>query len=130
MKNTPLSKAAVSLIAYGIYVIVGLALPFLFIPGPVLAIAGMAQPTDVWVRVVGMTALILGFYYLQIGRNELTRFMKWSVYTRLSVPVFFTIFVLLGFAPPVMIALTIPDILFAIWTAVVLRGQKVSPVTA
>jgi hypothetical protein len=130
MNNTPMSKPAVSLVVYGVYVILGLALPFLLIPGPVLSVVGMAQPTDVWVRVVGMTALILGFYYIQIGRNELMQFMRYSVYTRASVPVFFIIFVLLGFAPPVMIALAIPDVLFTIWTAVVLRGQKPSPVTA
>lgn len=128
--NRSMSKAALSLVVYGVYVIVGLALPFLLIPGPVLSIVGMAQPTDVWPRVVGMTALILGFYYIQFGRNELTQFIRFSVFTRLSVPVFFTLFVLLGFAPPIMIALAIPDVLFAIWTAVVLRGEKASPVTA
>jgi len=121
MSKSAISKPGISLIVYGIYVIVGLALPFLFIPGPILAIVGMAAPTDVWVRVVGMTALILGFFYLQMGRADLTQFIKWSVYTRLSVPVFFTLFVLLGFAPPVMIALTIPDVLFALWTAWTLR---------
>jgi hypothetical protein len=72
----------------------------------------------------------LGFFYLQMGRSDLTPFIRWSVFTRLSVPVFFTLFVLLGFAPPIMIALTIPDVLFAIWTAMVLRGEKASPVAA
>jgi hypothetical protein len=96
----------------------------------------MAAPTDVWPRVVGMTTLFLGFYYIQMGRNELTQFIRWSVYARALVPVFFIAFVLLGFAPPVMIALTIPDILFTVWTALALRadktsaGEKASPVRA
>jgi hypothetical protein len=83
----------------------------------------MAAPTDVWVRVLGMTVLFLGFYYIQMARNELTQFFRYSVIARLLVPVFFIVFVLLGLAPPVLIAFTIPDIIFATWTALSLRGE-------
>lgn len=124
MKNTTMSKPAVSLVVYGWYVILGLAFPFLFIPGLILPLAGMAAPTDVWVRVLGMTVLFLGFYYIQMGRHELTQFFRWTVYIRFAVPVFFVVFVLLGFAPPVLIAFTIPDILFTVWTALALRAEK------
>lgn len=124
MNKTPMSKAATSLIVYGGYVILGLALPFLFIPGLVLSLAGMTPPTEVWIRVLAMTVLFLGYYYIQMGRHELTDFFRWSVYIRLAVPVFFVVFVLLGFAPPVLIAFTIPDVLFAIWTAVALRSTN------
>jgi hypothetical protein len=122
-----LSKPAQTLVIYGWYVILFLALPFLLVPGLILPLVGMAAPTDVWVRVVGMTALFLGFYYTQMGRNELTQFIRWSVYARLLVPVFFVTFVLLGLAPPVLIAFTIPDVIFAIWTALALRGAKPMP---
>ena len=123
MKST-LSPAAKSLVVYGVCVIFGLALPFLLIPTLVLPLAGIAAPTEVWVRVVGMTALFLGFYYIQFGRNELTQFICWSVFARLLVPVFFAAFVLVGFAPPVLIALTIPDVLFALWTLFALRSAR------
>ena len=122
--NKGLSKPALTLVVYGWYVILGLALPFLFVPGLILPLVGMTPPTDVWVRVLGMTVLFLGFYYIQMGRNELTQFFRWSVVIRLLVPVFFVTFVLLGLAPPVLIAFTIPDIGFAVWTALTLRGVK------
>ncbi|SRR5712692_584306 len=125
--NASLSKPAQTMVVYGIYVILGLGLPFLLVPGLILPLVGMAAPTDVWVHVLGMTVLFLGFYYIQIGRNELTQFMRWSVYIRLLVPVFFVIFVLVGWAPPVLITFTIPDILFSIWTALTLRGAKNMP---
>jgi uncharacterized membrane protein len=112
------------MVAYGIYVILGLALPFLFVPGLILPLVGMAAPTDVWVHVLGMTVLFLGFYYIQMGRNELTQFMRWSVVVRLLVPVFFLAFVLVGWAPPVLIAFVIPDIFFALWTGWTLRGYQ------
>ena len=107
--NAPLSKPARTMVVYGVYVILGLALPFLLVPGLILPLVGMAAPSDVWVHVLGMTVLFLGFYYIQMGRHELTQFFRWSVYIRLLVPVFFVAFVLLGWAPPVLIALTIPD---------------------
>ena len=125
--KTSLSKPAQTLVIYGWYVILFLALPFLLVPGLLLPLVGMAAPTDVWVRVVGMTTLFLGFYYIQMGRHELTDFFRWSVYARLLVPVFFVVFVLLGLAPPVLIAFTIPDIIFATWTALTLRGAKPMP---
>ena len=125
--KTSLSKPAQTMVIYGGYVILGLALPFLLVPGLILPLVGMAAPTDVWVRVLGMTVLFLGFYYIQMGRHELTSFFRWSVYIRLAVPVFFVIFVLLRLAPPVLISFTIPDILFSIWTALTLRGAKAMP---
>jgi hypothetical protein len=125
--NASLSKPARTLVIYGWYVILFLALPFLFVPGLILPLVGMAAPTDVWVRVLGMTVLFLGFYYIQMGRHELTQFMRWSVYVRLLVPVFVVTFVLLGLAPPVLLGFTVPDILFAVWTALTLRGAKAMP---
>ena len=125
--NKPMSKTARTLVIYGWYVILFLGLPFLLVPQLILPIAGMAAPTDVWVRVLGMTVLFLGFYYIQMGRNELTQFFRWSVIVRLLVPVFFVVFVVLGLAPPVLIAFTIPDIIFATWTALSLRGEASMP---
>ena len=121
--NKSMSKTARTMVIYGWYVILFLALPFLLVPQLILPIAGMAAPTDVWVRVLGMTVLFLGFYYIQFGRLELTQFFRYSVVARLLVPVFFLAFVLLGLAPPVLLAFTIPDIIFACWTALSLRGE-------
>src|SRR5258707_6175650 len=115
--NKSWSKPARTMVVYGWYVILFLALPFLFVPQLILPLVGMAVPTDVWVRVLGMTVLFLGFYYIQMGRHELTQFIRWSVYVRLLVPVFVVTFVLLGLAPPVLLGFTLPDILFAVWTA-------------
>jgi len=125
--NKPMSKTARTMVIYGWYVILFLGLPFLLVPQLILPIAGMAAPTEVWVHVLGMTVLFLGFYYIQMGRHELAQFFRWSVIARLLVPVFFVAFVLLGWAPPVLIAFTIPDILFATWTALSLRSE--APVT-
>src|SRR4051812_43092569 len=96
-----LRNPAQSLKVYGVYVFVFLGLPFLLIPGLILPLVGIPAPTDVWIRVLAMTILFLGFYYYEVGQNQVTQFYRWSVYVRLLVPVFFVSFVLLGWAPPV-----------------------------
>ena len=78
MKN-PLSKPAQSVVIYGWYVILFLALPFLLVPGLILPLVGMAAPTDVWVHVLGMSLIFFGFYYIQMGRHELMDFFRWTV---------------------------------------------------
>jgi hypothetical protein len=120
--NMSMSSAARSIVVYGVYLILAIALPFLFLPQVLLPLVGMAPPTDVWIRVLGMSVLFFGFYYIQAGRHNLTEFFRWTIYGRYAVPLFFIAFVLLGLAPPVLIAFAIPDILFTTWTVRALRS--------
>ena len=119
-----MSNAAKSIIAYGVYMIAAIGLPFLLIPDLLLPLVGLRTPTDVWIRELGMSVLLIGVYYIQAGRHALTPFFRWTLFGRSAVPVFFIAFVLLGYAPPVWIACAIPDILFTAWTALALRAEK------
>ena len=67
-----MSNAAKSIVAYGVYLIAAIGLPFLLIPDLLLPLVGMHTPTDVWIRVLGMSVLFFGVYYIQAGRHELT----------------------------------------------------------
>ena len=122
-----LRNPATSLKVYGVYVFAFLGLPFLLVPGLILPLVGIPAPTEVWIRVLAMTILFLGFYYYEVGQNQVTIFYKWSVYVRLLVPVFFISFVLLGWAPPVLIAFCIPDVLFALWTRYAIGTPVMQP---
>ena len=53
--------------------------------------------------VVGMLVLLLGYYYARAARRELTSFFRWTVHARSAVLLFFLAFVVLGFAPPILI---------------------------
>ena len=127
--KTSMSNAAKSIAAYGVYLIIGIALPFLFVPERVLPLVGMAAPTDVWIRVMAMSVLFFGVYYIQAGRHELTPFFRWTIYGRYAVPVFFVVFVALRLAPPVLIAFAIPDIVFTTWTVLALRSADRQPIS-
>jgi hypothetical protein len=56
-------------------------------------------------------SLVLAFYFIQAARKEVTDFFRWTVYACVSVMVFFTAFVLLGFVGPVLILFGLVDLL-------------------
>lgn len=118
-----MSKSAFSIRIFSIYTF-ALGLALIFVPNLLLSLFGVPETVEVWIRVVGMLIFLLGYYYFMVSRHELTVFISWSVYARLSVPVFFIAFVALGLAPPVLILFGAIDAAGAIWTAVCLRADR------
>ena len=78
-----MSRAAVSLFVFGIYLLV-LGIVLLTVPNLFLAVFGLPPTTDVWIRVVGMLVDILGFYYVCAARAELQAFFEWTVSARMA----------------------------------------------
>jgi len=117
-----MSKAAFSVFVFSFYLF-ALGLILVVIPNVLLSLFRVPETTEVWVRVVGMLVLILGFYYSTAARNELTSFLRATVYGRLAVLIFFIAFVALGLAPPILIMFGVIDAAAATWTGVALRAQ-------
>ena len=115
-----MSGAARSLFCFGIYVL-GLSVLLLVSPNLVLTSFGFAPTQEVWIRVVGMLLAFLGTYDVLAGWTELREFIRWSVPIRMSIIVFFVVFVALGFEKPALLLFAGVDLAFAIWTAVALR---------
>lgn len=120
-----MSKSARSVLIFGLYLVV-LGFTLLVVPNFLLGIFFLPSTTEVWIRVVGMLILILGFYYTQAARKELTDFFQWTVTVRVSTILFFTAFVLLGFAGSTLILFGVVDLLGALWTGLALRSSKIS----
>ncbi len=118
-----MSNSAKSVFVFGVY-LVGLALILLISPNTLFGLFGLPSSTEAWPRVVGMLAFWLGYYYIQSARTGLTDMFRWSVHARSLVIVFFTAFVLLGFAPAPLILFGVVDLLAAIWTALCLRAES------
>jgi hypothetical protein len=119
-----------TLLWFGFY-LVGMGASFVLAPNLVLAPFGLPATNEVWIRVVGVLALILAFYYIQVARHELQAFVQWSVYVRASVIVFFSAFVLAGLVSPILIGFGVVDLVAALATAWALRAEKQQrPVTA
>lgn len=118
-----MSKSARSIFVFGLYVAV-LGIIMLVAPNLLFRTFSRTSTTEVWIRVVGLLLLYLGFYYTQAARKEMTDFFRWTVYTRSTVIVFFAAFVLLGFANPPLIMFGVVDLLGAIWTGLALWSAK------
>ena len=118
-----MSKSARSIFVFGLYVAV-LGIMLIVVPNFLLRTISRTSTTEVWIRVVGLLLLYLGFYYTQAARKEMTDFFRWTVYTRSTVIVFFAAFVLLGFARPPLVMFGVIDLLGAIWTGLALRSER------
>lgn len=116
-----MTRAAFSVFVFSIYLYV-LGFVLVVAPNALLGLFRIPETNDVWVRVVGMLVAIIGYYYSTAARAELTPIFRASGFARLSVLVFFIAFVLLGFAPPVLIVFGLIDAACAVWTLVALRG--------
>ena len=90
-------------------------------PNLMLSFFGIPETHEVWIRVVGVPVLIIGYLDFMASGIELRVFFRWSVQARLAVPIFLGAFVALGFAPPVLLLFGAIDVAGAIWTAACLR---------
>lgn len=118
-----MSRSAVSLRVFAVYMIV-LGLTLILDPNLLLRVFGFPLTREVWIRIVGMLVLILGYYDLMASRTENVALFQWSVHVRLLVPVVFGVFVALHMAPPILILFGIVDGAAAVWTAVCLRQDS------
>jgi hypothetical protein len=123
MEEIVMSNAAKSILVHGIYLL-GLGVVMVTIPNVPLKIVGLAETNEVWVRVVGMMSLALGYYFVQAARKELTDFFRSTLLTRSLAMVFFILFVAMRFAPINLLLLIAVDPVFIIWTALALRSSE------
>ena len=115
-----MSKSAVSVFVFSIYLYI-LGFILVVTPDTLLGIFDFPQTDGLWIRVVGMLVIILGFYYSHAARAELKPFFVWTVIARTSVLLFFIAFVIAGFAKPALILFGVIDFAAAIWTLFALR---------
>jgi hypothetical protein len=63
--------------AFGLYLILFAGLGLIVVPSFMLGLFGLNTTEDAWIRIVGMLASVIGFYYLvaaQIGEPNFFRF--------------------------------------------------------
>ncbi len=117
-----MSKAAKSILIFGIYLTIA-GIGFLVIPNMVLSLLGFPETSEHWIRVVGVLAVVVGYYYIRAAINELKSFFSWTVHARVGVMIVFTVLVVQGLADPMLIGFGVIDLLGAIWTGLALRSS-------
>jgi hypothetical protein len=115
-----MSKAAISLFVIGIFFILT-GIGFLVVPNFVLSILAIPPTNEVWIRIVGMLVLFIGYYYVVAARKELKEFFNATISVRLVCFLCFLVLVLTKTAYPILIIFGIIDLTGAIWTTWALR---------
>lgn len=121
-----MSRPARTLYVFAIYLAV-LAATLLLAPNALLRLFGLPATTEVWVRVVGMLLAFLALYYYVALRTEARPIMWASVLARMSVPVFFAVFVIAGWVEWPLILFGVVDAVAALWTWSALQAAVVEP---
>lgn len=114
-----MDAATLSIFIWGIYVLLTGVL-LVFIPDKTLHIFGHEKPKDHWIRVVGIIAISLGFFYLNSALNEVYSFYWASIYTRIAGFIGFSGLVVFRMAKPKIILFGIIDAMGAAWTLLML----------
>ena len=117
-----MSRSALSLFVFSIYLYL-LGFVLVVTPDTLLRIFELPDADGLWIRVVGMLVIILGFYYSHVARAEIKPFFVWTVIARTSVLLFFIAFVIAGLAPPALIFFGVIDFLAAMWTLIAIRSD-------
>ena len=110
-----MTNAAKSVYYFGFYLL-ALGLALVFAPNMLLSMFGFESTSEVWIRVLGAVVFNLGLYYVFTAPTNNETFFKVTVYTRLLILVWFTLFVALGWAKPALLMFGGVDVLGAAWT--------------
>jgi hypothetical protein len=117
-----MTPAARSVRAFAVYLAL-LAVVLLLAPNLLLRAVGLPPTSEVWVRVVGMLVAFLGVYYWIAAAVELLPILRATVLCRLTVPIFFLVFVLARWALWPLLLFGVIDAAAALWTWSALRGS-------
>jgi len=117
------SAAALGLAVYGVYLLangVGLATA----PNLLLALLGLPPTEEPWIRVLGLVAGEVGFYFLFAARKGIASFFQATVYARGAAALVFVVLVALKAGPFQLLLFAAVDLLSAVWTHLAIRRKR------
>jgi len=118
-----MTRAALSVYMYGLYLTVSVAPPFLFLPHFTLGLFGLSAGDELWVRFTGILAGVLGGFYIAAVLTRNTPVLSWTVPARYASASFMAVMVMLGAAGPGLLLFAALDALSASITWVAIRAD-------
>lgn len=118
-----MNAASKSLYYFGFYLLLT-GLTLMAFPNTLLGLFQIAETTEIWIRVLGSVVLAVGIYYVFMAPSNNTLFLLLSVYARTSIFIWFSLFILLGWAPAQLILFGLVDLAGAAWTYLSLRSKS------
>lgn len=117
-----MASASFTIKAFGIYVVatgVGLTLA----PNLVLAPLGVPEAREVWLRMLGALAIVVGYYYIACAAGNARAFFAASVKGRLLFFALGVALILLANAPWQILLFGLVDVAGAVWTHLALKAE-------
>lgn len=117
-----MSSSAFSAKVFAVYLFIAGAV-LITVPNLLLTLLQIPPTPDVWIRVVGLVAFMIGVYAWVAASHEFKPFLVASVYTRFVVFVAFTTFALTGLGSPMILLFGLADLAGGLWTYSALRAD-------
>lgn len=116
-----MTPAARSVCYFGFYLyLVGLTL--IFVPNTFLKLMQMPETTEPWIRLLGVLAFNVGYYYHRMGVKNYQPFFKLTIPTRFFVFITCAVFVMMKYVSVLLLGVGAIDFLGAVWTWMALRN--------
>ena len=116
-----MSSAAKSVYYFGFYLlIIGISLTVF--PNALLSLFQFQPATEPWIHVLGAVVFNIGLLYVFMAPTNNTLFLTLTIYLRAAVLVYFTSFVVMGWAPWQLITFGLVDMAGAVWTYVAMKS--------
>ena len=125
MEEKTMSNASKSMLGCGIY-LVFLGFTTLFFPEVVLSSFFVFTPPDIMSRMCGMIFLIFSYIYIRTGLKDegMEFFYLVTAQERCTLPIFLTVFYILGFGDWPLVVFGFIDLSFGLWTLIALRIDR------
>ncbi len=117
-------NSKLSMQVFGLYLVLVPGLGLMLIPHTMLGLFGLAAGDDVWIRMVGMLASIIGVYYLLAAKSDVESLYRWSVPLRVYAAAFMVFLFLIGTVSAGILLFAVTDVAGALWTWTALRGEQ------
>ena len=117
-----MTTPATTVKVFGTYILIAGAC-FAFIPNLLLSLLGFPAANEIWVRVLGVVAGVLGYYYLSSALANARYFFVASVYGRCIFCAGCFGLVLFANAPWQLMLFGFFDLAGAVWTKIALRRK-------
>ena len=119
-----MTAAGKSIFYFGFWVL-ACGIGLMILPEFSLSMVNMQLNSYITVRLFGMVLVYLAIYYFVLAkRKESWPFFRVSVFTRGSALLLVTLFVIIGWAKPIIIGFVVVDALGALWTFFALKKDK------
>ena len=119
-----MTHSAKSVLVFGVYLaLVGITL--LFIPNIFLSTIGVANTSEVWIRLSGILLMALSVYYIVAAKHHLPVIFKVTACIRCSIIFCFATFVYLNMMDPIMLLFALVDFAGGVWTYLAMKKEGI-----